>query len=113
RTYPRRSGGSGFNVVLGMWIIISPFVLGFARFPTARWNDIAVGIAVALLAMSSGHRLNIILGAWLILSPFALGFARVQTLLWNNIILGALVMIVAIVSRPAHSAISGSPQPPV
>lgn len=36
-------------VVLGIWIVISPWVLGFASFAPALWSNIAVGAAVALL----------------------------------------------------------------
>ncbi len=34
------------NLVLGAWLVISPFVLGFASVPTAARNDMGVGIAV-------------------------------------------------------------------
>ncbi len=113
RSYPRRSGTSGINVVLGIWLIISPFVLAFTNNQTAKWNDIATGIAVALLALWGQSWWNVILGIWLIVSPFVLGFANAPTLLWNNVILGVLVGIVALASsssRPA--AYSESPTTP-
>lgn len=46
---------SWVNIVLGIWVIISPFVLGYSYYATARWNDIILGIIVAVLAIwSSG-----------------------------------------------------------
>jgi hypothetical protein len=111
RNYPRRTGASGINVVLGIWLIISPFVLAFARNQTAKWNDIAVGIAVALVSLSGGNWWNVVLGIWLIISPFVLGFANAPTILWNNIVLGVLVFIVAVSSRSLRPATSGGPPP--
>ncbi len=40
----------GANIVLGLWLILSPWVLGFEAFVLPLWNAILVGIAVALLA---------------------------------------------------------------
>ena len=41
-----------FNVVLGIWLILSPFILGFAT-REATWNNIIVGFLVLMLALSS------------------------------------------------------------
>ncbi|MCL6450535.1 MAG: SPW repeat protein [Acetobacteraceae bacterium] len=34
-------------MVLGLWLIAAPFVLGYSRLTTALWNDVIVGIVVA------------------------------------------------------------------
>ena len=40
------------NVVLGVWLIIAPFVLGYySAIVAAIWNDIIVGIVVTVLAV--------------------------------------------------------------
>ena len=39
------------NVVLGVWLVISPWVLGFSSLATAMWNAVIVGIVVAVLAL--------------------------------------------------------------
>ena len=44
------------NAVLGLWLIIAPFVLSYSSAATAMWNDIIIGL-VAL-----------VLGAWAALS---------------------------------------------
>ncbi|HBY99293.1 MAG TPA: hypothetical protein DEP84_36035 [Chloroflexi bacterium] len=41
------------NVVLGLWLIAAPFVLGSASVTAALWNDIIVGVIVASLAIWS------------------------------------------------------------
>ena len=38
------------NLALGIWILISPFVLGFSAEVVAMWTFVLVGLAVALLA---------------------------------------------------------------
>lgn len=38
------------NVVLGVWLIVAPFVLGYSVVAAALWNDIIVGIVVVVLA---------------------------------------------------------------
>jgi hypothetical protein len=104
---------SWVNVVLGIWLIISPYVLNFGQLQTAMCNNIAVGIAVGLIALTRATSnypqtgaswLNVILGIWLIISPFALGFSSLLSAMWNNIILGIVVGILALtnaLSAPA------------
>jgi hypothetical protein len=100
---PRTAAGiSWINVLLGIWVIISPLVLGFSQHPAAMWNNVATGGAVGILALirtSTPQQpgwswTNVVLGLWLIISPFALGFAT-GVALWNNVILGIIIMIVA------------------
>ncbi len=108
--YAAPSSGSIWNFLLGIWLIISPFVLAFTSLERAKWNNVAVGVAVGLLALSrmSGSRtqanwswINILLGIWMIISPFVLGFSQYSTPLWNNVILGIFVAIAAWASSSA------------
>ncbi|MEA5507914.1 SPW repeat protein, partial [Halotia wernerae UHCC 0503] len=50
---------SWFNAVLGLWLILAPFLLRYLA-QTAFWNDIIVGIIVLCLgawsAVASGRR---------------------------------------------------------
>ena len=95
------SGAAWLNVLLGIWVVISPFVLAFGPSPVAVWNNVASGGAVAILALLSSSMprqpgwswTNVILGIWLIISPFALGLMS-ATILWNNVILGIIIAIV-------------------
>jgi len=38
------------NVVLGVWLIIAPFIVSYTSVAAALWNDIGVGILVVVLA---------------------------------------------------------------
>lgn len=88
------------NVILGIWVVISPFVLGFSNRTAMMWNDIATGAAIVLVALfrsasRSTTLLNVLLGVWLVVSPFVLGASRAVAVR-NNIVLGAIIAIVAL-----------------
>ncbi len=38
------------NAVVGIWLIVSPFALGYSAVLAALWNDIIVGAVVLVLA---------------------------------------------------------------
>lgn len=99
---------SGLNVLAGIWLIISPYLLGFANTSSAT-NAIIVGIIVGIVALirvlTSENTawlswVNIVLGVWLLISPFMLGFMAGRDL-WNSIILGILVIVFAAWSSSA------------
>jgi hypothetical protein len=92
------------DVLLGFWVVISPFLLPFHHSAPANWNNVVIGWAIALVALvrlSSIHKHPgwswgaAVLGFWLVISPFVLGFASVPAALWNNLIAGALVLVPA------------------
>ena len=41
------------NVVLGIWLVVSPFILGFNGLMNALWNQVVVGVVVGILAIWS------------------------------------------------------------
>lgn len=100
----RSSTGLGWiTALLGAWIILSPFVLGFAHFPAGVSNNVAVGIAIILLAlagMKNGllRSMNVLMGAWMYASAFILAVPS-KAYLWNNLILAGAVVISAVVSE--------------
>ena len=38
------------NLALGLWVLVSPWVLSFAAQTTARWVHVVIGLIVAVLA---------------------------------------------------------------
>ena len=105
------SNASWLNILLGIWVIISPFALAFGVFPRAMWNNVATGAAIVILAIirtSASQQpgwswSNVILGVWLIISPFVLAFAM-PVALWNNVILGIIIAIVALANAATTRA---------
>jgi hypothetical protein len=49
-------GPSIANAVLGIWLIISPFALGFANFSAALWNNIILGVVICFAALMASRR---------------------------------------------------------
>ena len=100
---PERSSrrGSGWvNIVLSIWVIVSPFVLGFHS-SKAIWNNVIAGAVVGILAFIRWSMrqpgwswLNLILGAWLVISPFMLFLSGAA--MWNNVILGIIIAALAL-----------------
>lgn len=39
------------QLVLGLWILISPWILGFSEISTVLWNNIIIGALVAIFAL--------------------------------------------------------------
>lgn len=58
----------GINALLGLWLMASPWVLGFAAHVTARTNSVVAGFLVAVLAiwaMVVDTDLRKWMGAWM------------------------------------------------
>jgi hypothetical protein len=89
------------NLVLGLWILLSPWALQFATAEHA-WNAYVVGAGIAILAAAAlivfqpwEEWVNLALGAWLLASPWLLGFSTATIAMWNAVIIGALVVVFA------------------
>ena len=99
---------SGLTLLAGIWLIIAPFVLGYAN-GDPYWNDIVFGAIVAFFALiriAGAYRaewlswLNALIGAWIFASAFWLDSSgRAQ---WNDIILGVIVFVLALISATAR-----------
>lgn len=91
------------NLVLGLWMIISPWVLGYQTQAAAQSNAIIVGVPIAILAAIEfvnvaawEEWLNFLLGIWLVISPWAVGFSGVAAATSNAVIIGVVVAVLAI-----------------
>lgn len=110
-------GGNWVNVILGAWIIISPFVLGFSNQTAIMWNNVATGASIFLLALNRSGRnfgpttLVVLLGIWLIISPFVLR-ASGPVVIRENVILGILVAVIALSTRTKNPRPTAAPHSP-
>jgi len=71
------------NLVLGIWLLISPWLLGYATDTKPAWNAHAVGVIIAVAAAAAliafqkwEEWVNVVLAAWLVISPHVLGYLR-------------------------------------
>jgi hypothetical protein len=88
------------NLILGVWLFFSPFVLIYSTGVdgAAAWNSYIIGIGVVVFAVSALARpaqweewINFAFGVWLLISPWVLLFSDDQAATWNHVVIGLLV----------------------
>ncbi len=94
------------NLVLSVWLVLSPFVLGFDS-PAARANTVTVGLGLFLFALVAEaipafRFVDTALGLWLIASPFLLGYRNELAPTANSILVGLLVTALSLVRSPGR-----------
>jgi hypothetical protein len=102
------TGAEIANIVIGIWVALSPFLLGFSHNVAGRWSNIAVGTALVLVALISTwgdeafEGLVVPLGIWLFVSPLVFGFSK-WAFLANNISLAFVVIAAGAISDGLRS----------
>ncbi len=99
--------------LIGVWEVISPFVLGFRSMNTAMVDAVIVGGVLIVFGIVSAFSrgaarvldwLNALLGIWLIIAPFFLAFAALTRAgEISSIITGVVVLILGIWAALAAS----------
>ena len=101
------AGASGLNILAGIWLIISPWIVGYTS-DDHMWNPIVFGAIIGALAAGRAFGLyreawlswvNALIGAWLFASAFWL--AQSSQASWNVGILGVIVFVGALWSASA------------
>ena len=92
----------GVSVLVGVWLLISPWVLGYYGIAAAMWNSVVLGVIFAVAAGAAVLKfheweewVNVVLGAWLIVSPWLLNYAVMGAAAWNHVIVGLLVLVLS------------------
>ncbi len=89
------------SLALGIWIALSPWILGFAEaLPPATWNALILGAIIVTLAavdLDTPARweaaTSIVLGAWAVVSPLALGFATHRDATLSMFAIGVAIVV--------------------
>jgi uncharacterized membrane protein YczE len=105
---------SGVNVLLGTWLLVSPWLFGYSAVGLpAILNSVIVGTLIALLAASrqvspptSTNRswVILVLALWTIASPWIYGYEANLGGLRDNVVLGIGMAALAILSWGASTA---------
>lgn len=113
-------GLSWINFLLGIWLIVSPFALLYRGISEALWDNVIVGVCVAVLAvwravaretedLAGVSWIMALLGLWTLVSPFLLGYSRMREAMWNDVVVGIVIGVLAIYRasttafmQPAH-----------
>jgi hypothetical protein len=87
---------------LGLWLAVSPWVVGYAEHEAATANAAFVGLALALASHfeatfdhARAEWLNLATGLWLVAAPFVLGFSAAPVAAANSIAVGAFAAALA------------------
>jgi hypothetical protein len=91
------------NLLLGAWLFVSPWVLGFNTAGIVATSAWVFGIIIAGLALSAilayqqwEEWLEAAIGIWILVSPWVLKAAGNPRILWSSLIVGALLVILAL-----------------
>ncbi len=97
------------TLVLGAWLIISPFTIPYEGPRGAYAEDAIAGVLIIVCSIAStvgGRRyltpirVLVALGVWAAIAPFVLGYYRSITssnAVLNDIVVGSLVFLLAII----------------
>lgn len=113
---------SGIVSLIGLWIAASPFV--YDTTTMATWNNVAVGLAIFLVAGFTYYQLAggafaavgalslvVLLGLWTVAAPYLMDFES-NALLFSNVVAGGAVAIIsaynAYANREAQTAGMGT-----
>jgi hypothetical protein len=110
------------NLILAIWLFISPWVLSFAPGSTgpvsepAAWTAWVLGVVIGVFSIAALVRaqpweewINLIAGALLFISPWVLTYyAASQAALWNALVIGAVTFILAIWDLNTQPRMAGS-----
>ncbi len=103
---PDAQAVTGLLFLTGLYIAISPWVVGFNGFSTLTGNNLIVGVALAMLAFGFasvyGRTHGIVwaaplIGLWTILAPWIVsGDVDTASTIWNNVVAGAIAVLLGL-----------------
>lgn len=91
------------NTLMGAWLALSPWMLGYQDEMTPMANSIVVGLL--LIATSLGaiftpraweEWTESLLGLWMIISPWILGFSMHMDAMRNAVASGVVILVLAL-----------------
>jgi SPW repeat-containing protein len=90
------------GIGLGIWLIASPWTLGYSDQSAATINALVMGSILVLEEMlevvvheMAEEWIDLVAGVWLMVSPFVLGFASQTVASVNTVAVGLLTLLFA------------------
>jgi predicted MFS family arabinose efflux permease len=90
-------------LLLGVWLFISPWVLGYPGDSPIAMNAYVAGVIIAALAAFDLYKtyawaviVNLLVGLWVAVSPWVPALADRGAMLGNSVIVGAAVILLAL-----------------
>jgi hypothetical protein len=91
------------NAVLGAWLILSPWALGFTGSTAATWNFLAAGVLLAATAVGAiflprawEEWTESAVAVWVIVSPWLVGYSAVESAKANAILSGLVILTLSL-----------------
>jgi hypothetical protein len=91
------------NALVGVWLILSPWAIGFQDNTTALANAVIVGILLIAAALGAifvprawEEWTEVVLGLWLAVSPWVLGFNTLPNATVSTAVTGVVVVVLAL-----------------
>jgi hypothetical protein len=90
------------NILLGAWLAVSPFVLGYAGSRSQMANDVALGVVLlgcSWWMLAAGVErvglavLQLLAGLWLVAAPFVVPYAELSRPFDNDIAVGIVAVL--------------------
>jgi hypothetical protein len=104
--------------LVGIWVFISPWVLGTTTSTPTEWNAWIIGAAIVIVALvvlaTSGYLaewLSVALGIWLFISPWALGYTGIRDGSWSAWIFGVVSVTLALWALPRRHGVGQTVRP--
>ncbi len=97
--------------ILGILLIIAPFVLGYSGNSGALWTGVILGAITLIVSLIKAFAHDVsqweywvtgLMGILAIIAPFVLGFTAVSVAMWASIILGVITLILSAVVLFQH-----------
>ena len=110
---PAAQAIDGLTLLAGLYLAISPWVVGFSGLQRITVSNLVTGLFLAALGMgfatAFGRTFGLtwiapVIGVWTIVSPWVVGSATTATL-WSNVVIGVVILLLglgamAVGSRP-------------
>ena len=90
------------NAMIGVWLVISPWVLGFQNSSPALSNSLIIGMALLATALGAifvpsawEEWTEVGLGVWMALAPWMFGFSNLGLATANALVSGIVMLALA------------------
>lgn len=101
-TMRKESWADVVNLLLGVWLFLTPWIFGYAGTTTAAWNAWIAGALIAVLGVAAlaafaewEEWIEVLAGIWVAISPWVLGFSAVTAAMGWHLIVGIVVAVLA------------------
>ncbi|MES2153319.1 MAG: SPW repeat protein [Pseudomonadota bacterium] len=91
------------TLLLGLWLVVSPWAFGYPADAPQAINAYVAGLAMAILAAFDLYKtyvwavvVNMLIGIWVAVSPWVLGMAGHREMLNNSVVIGVAVVVLAL-----------------